>query len=46
MSMIKEFKEFAVKGINAVRRQPATPPPPTTQEKLLMEIRDTLRARN
>ena len=35
-----------VKGINAVRRQPATPPPPTTQEKLLMEIRDTLRARN
>ena len=35
-----------VKGINAVRRQPATPPPPTTQEKLLMEIRDALRARN
>ena len=35
-----------VKGINAVRRQPATPPPPTTQEKLLMEIRDALRARS
>ena len=35
-----------VKGINAVRRQPATPPPPTTQEKLLIEIRDALRPRN
>ncbi len=38
-----------VKGINVLRRKPPPPPPtppePTTQEKLLMEIRDALRAR-
>ena len=35
-----------VKGINSVRRKeaetPAAPPAPTTQEQLLMEIRDAL----
>jgi large conductance mechanosensitive channel len=35
-----------VKGINAARREaPAAPAGPTSQEKLLMEIRDLLRAR-
>lgn len=36
-----------VKGINSLRRapeKPAAPPAPTTQEKLLMEIRDALLA--
>lgn len=39
-----------VKGINSLKRKPApasaTPPEPTTQEKLLMEIRDSIRARS
>ena len=38
-----------IKAINALRRKPApapsTPPEPTTQEKLLMEIRDLMRSR-
>ncbi len=35
-----------VKGINALKRkEDAVPPEPTTQEKLLMEIRDLLRAK-
>lgn len=36
-----------IKGINATRKQeaaaPAAPPAPTTSEKLLMEIRDSLK---
>jgi len=38
---------LVVKGINAMKRKdqvtPATPPEPSTQEKLLMEIRDALK---
>jgi large conductance mechanosensitive channel len=38
-----------VKGVNAMRRKeaetPAAPPAPTTSEALLMEIRDSLKAR-
>jgi large conductance mechanosensitive channel len=42
---------LAVKGINRVRRRfeaepPAVAPAPTAQEKLLMEIRDLLKARS
>ncbi len=40
---------LAIKGIAATRRkkaaEPAAPPAPTTQEKLLMEIRDALKSR-
>jgi large conductance mechanosensitive channel len=40
---------IVVKQINRLKRTPApappTPPEPTLQEKLLMEIRDTLKAR-
>jgi large conductance mechanosensitive channel len=40
---------MVVKAVNSVRRKeavaPAAPPAPTTEEKLLTEIRDTLRAR-
>lgn len=41
---------MVIKAMNAAKRKdavapPAVPPPPTTQEKLLMEIRDALRAR-
>jgi len=39
-----------VKGINAARRKhaetPAEPPAPTNEEKLLMEIRDAIKANN
>ena len=39
-----------VKAINVLKRKsapvPAIPPEPTAQEKLLMEIRDAIRARN
>ena len=39
---------LVVKGINRLRRQeakaPAAPPAPTTEEKLLTEIRDALKA--
>ena len=39
-----------VKGINAARKKdeetPAAPPAPTNEEKLLMEIRDALKAKN
>jgi large conductance mechanosensitive channel len=38
-----------VKGVNSIRRKqaeaPAAPPAPTNEEKLLMEIRDSLRNR-
>ena len=38
-----------VKGVNAIRRKdaeaPAAPPPPTTDQVLLSEIRDLLKAR-
>src|SRR5438105_12108403 len=34
-----------VKAINIMRRKPAPAPEPTAQEKLLIEIRDLLRAR-
>jgi large conductance mechanosensitive channel len=35
-----------VKGINTLhKKQDAAPPPPTPTEKLLMEIRDTLKAK-
>ncbi|MFP9113017.1 large-conductance mechanosensitive channel protein MscL [Flavobacterium sp. RHBU_3] len=40
---------LVVKGINATRKKeeaaPAAPPAPTNEEKLLMEIRDALRAK-
>lgn len=40
---------MVIKGINTMRRKeaekPAPPPAPTAEEKLLTEIRDTLRAR-
>lgn len=41
---------MVIKAMNAAKRKdaiapPPAPPPPTTQEKLLMEIRDALRAR-
>jgi large conductance mechanosensitive channel len=40
---------FMVKAINGLKRKeeaaPAPPPEPSTQEKLLMEIRDALKAR-
>lgn len=39
-----------VKGVNAARRKgeeaPAAPPAPTNEEKLLMEIRDAIKAKN
>lgn len=39
-----------VKGINAARKRhedaPAEPPAPTTEEKLLMEIRDAIKSAN
>lgn len=41
---------LVVKGINAARKKddekPAAPPAPTNEEKLLMEIRDALKANN
>ena len=41
---------LVIKALNKLRRQqaaqPAAPPAPSTQEKLLMEIRDALKARN
>ncbi len=40
---------MVVKGINRLRRQeaaaPAAPPAPTAEEKLLMEIRDAIKAK-
>lgn len=40
---------LVVKGINRLRRQeaaaPAAPPAPTAEEKLLMEIRDAIKAK-
>ncbi|MBF0694621.1 MAG: large conductance mechanosensitive channel protein MscL [Flavobacterium sp.] len=40
---------MVIKGVNAARKKeaaaPAEPPAPTTEEKLLMEIRDALRDR-
>lgn len=40
---------LVIKGVNAARKKeattPAEPPAPTTEEKLLMEIRDALRDR-
>ncbi|MGQ2984482.1 large-conductance mechanosensitive channel protein MscL [Flavobacterium sp.] len=39
-----------IKGVNALRKKeeakPAAPPAPTNEEKLLMEIRDALKANN
>jgi large conductance mechanosensitive channel len=39
---------LVIKALNKLRRQqaaqPAAPPAPSTQEKLLMEIRDALKA--
>ncbi|MDZ4819239.1 MAG: large-conductance mechanosensitive channel protein MscL [Planctomycetota bacterium] len=48
--LIVAFAVFMlIKGINSVRRKeaekPAAPPAPTTEEKLLTEIRDLLKAR-
>jgi large conductance mechanosensitive channel len=41
---------LVIKALNKLRRQqaaqPAAPPAPSTQEKLLMEIRDTLKAQS
>jgi large conductance mechanosensitive channel len=41
---------LVIRGINRFRRQqaaaPAAPPAPTTEEKLLMEIRDLLRSQS
>src|SRR5688572_16554478 len=41
---------LVIRGINKLRRKqavaPATPPAPTTEEKLLMEIRDLLRSQS
>jgi large conductance mechanosensitive channel len=41
---------LVIRGINKLRRKqaaaPATPPAPTTEEKLLMEIRDLLRTQS
>lgn len=36
---------LVVKGINILRRQQGTAPPPTPTETLLMEIRDSLKAK-
>jgi large conductance mechanosensitive channel len=40
---------LVIKGVNAMRKKdveaPAEPPVPTNEEKLLMEIRDTLKAK-
>lgn len=49
--MIVAFALFMiVKGINSMRKKdadiPAEPPAPTNEEKLLMEIRDALKANN
>ena len=47
--MLQEFKEFAIKGINRMKREQARPaeaaPAPPRQEVLLAEIRDLLKAR-
>ncbi len=51
MSMIKEFREFAVRGLNRVKRKeeeaaPVEPPPtPEVPEDILLlrEIRDNLK---
>jgi len=49
MGMMKEFKEFAVKGINSLKRKeeeaPQAPPEPSAQGVLLTEIRDLLKNR-
>jgi large conductance mechanosensitive channel len=41
---------LVIKALNKLRRQqaaqPAAPPAPSTQEKLLMEIRDALKAQS
>ena len=49
MGMMKEFKEFAVKGINSLKRKeeeaPQAPPETSAQEVLLTEIPDLLKNR-
>jgi large-conductance mechanosensitive channel len=46
MSMLAEFKEFAMKGnVVDMAVAPAAPPAPSAQEVLLTEIRDAIRAR-
>lgn len=46
MSMLSEFKDFAVKVINRLKRQeakkPTAPPEPSEEVLLLRDIRDAL----
>ncbi|CAM4440318.1 MAG: hypothetical protein LEGION0403_FIIPPAGN_00081 [Legionella sp.] len=45
MSFMKEFKEFAVKGISLIRKEEKKETPPTREEELLTEIRDLLKSK-